>query len=124
MVRYIKFESEDGTDILVEVESGDLPSQSGLQKTGLRDVGKAGVAVAQATFEASLEAAVRVNARSLLQAVSSLPEKPSEVEFSFGLKATAEVGNIAICKAGGEATYSVKLVWKQQKLEQSVENKA
>jgi hypothetical protein len=34
------------------------------------------------------------------------------MEISFGLKATGEAGNVAIGKAGSEANFTVKLVWK------------
>jgi hypothetical protein len=34
------------------------------------------------------------------------------LEISFSLKATGELGNVAVGKAGGEANYNVKLVWK------------
>ncbi len=113
MASYIQFKAEDDSTILVEVE--EVSSTSGLQQTSLQGTVKAGVAAAQTTFEAALGKVVRVNAQALLQGVKSLPEKPTQVELSFGLKATGQVGNMAICKASGEATYSIKLVWQSQK---------
>jgi Trypsin-co-occurring domain 1 len=43
--------------------------------------------------------------------VSRLARAPTEVEVTFGLKATGEVGNIAIAKAGAEANIEVRLKW-------------
>jgi hypothetical protein len=57
---------------------------------------------------------VRYNAQALIQAVQSLPTPPTEVEITFGIKATGEVGNVAVAKAGGESNYTIKLVWKSQ----------
>jgi len=39
--------------------------------------------------------------------------KPDEVEITFGLKASGELGSLVIAKAGVEANYSVKLTWKK-----------
>jgi hypothetical protein len=46
--------------------------------------------------------------------VRSLTESPDELEVTFGLKATGEVGNIAIAKGGGEANFTIKLSWKRE----------
>jgi hypothetical protein len=46
--------------------------------------------------------------------VASLPDKPDAVELTFGLKASAEVGGFLVfAKAGGEATFGLKLSWKK-----------
>jgi len=37
------------------------------------------------------------------------------VELSFGLKATGELGNIAIAKASGEANFTIRLLWTPDK---------
>jgi len=37
----------------------------------------------------------------------------SEMEVSFGIKATGELSNFAVGKVGLEANYQVKLIWKK-----------
>jgi hypothetical protein len=63
-------------------------------------------------LEDMLNRAVRANAAAFVQSVREMPEPPDEVELAFGLAVTGEVGNAAVCKAGGQANYNVKLVWK------------
>jgi hypothetical protein len=48
--------------------------------------------VAQSGFEEAVRRAVSVNARAFLAAANSLEEPPAEMELTFGLKATGEVG--------------------------------
>ena len=35
------------------------------------------------------------------------------MEITFGLKATGEVGNLAVGKVAGESNYQVKMVWRR-----------
>ena len=49
-------------------------------------------------------------ARMVNSAMDSLKVKPSQTEIEFGIKLIAETGAI-IAKAGGEATFNVKLTW-------------
>lgn len=109
MAQYIQFQTEDGSPILVEVEE---TYEMEVVKAGLR--GKAGEAVAQATatFEEGLEV-VRRNAAAFIKKLRGLPDPPDEVEVTFGLKATGELGNFAVARAGAEASYTVKLKWKR-----------
>lgn len=110
MTQYIQFQTEDGSSILVEVEE---THGVGIAKAGLRE--RAGEAVAQATtaFEEGLEI-VRRNAAAFVKTLRGLSDQPDEIEVTFGLKATGEVGNFAVAKAGAEANYSVKLTWKRK----------
>ncbi len=113
MTDYIQFSSSDGSTIFVEVEEGKLSSHTGLQQAGLREtVGKT-IAMAQSAFEEALGQVIKHNAQAFIQSVSSLPVLPNEAELTFELNATGEVGNIAVAKAGGQANYVVKLIWKR-----------
>jgi hypothetical protein len=47
--------------------------------------------------------------------VKDISDRPDEVEVTFGLKATGEVGSFAVAKANAEANYKVKLTWKRDK---------
>ncbi len=124
MANYIQFESdeEDGAVILIEVDSEDVEVvKGGSVKAGLRDNVKDGVksaiSIAAKPLEAAMRAAIRYNVQGLMKAVRDLPDPPSEVEVTFGLKATGEASNIAVGKAGSEANYNVKLVWKSSNVQ-------
>lgn len=114
MASYLQFAAPDGGAILVEVEGVETTTAaSGVIKAGLKERAQGAIAEAQAAFEEALQRAVRFNAEAVVAAVNGLPDPPDEVELSFGLKATGEAGNFAVCKAGGEANYAVKLAWKR-----------
>lgn len=115
MVHYIQFETgrrDDNLLILVEVEQQDI-SSSGPIKAGIKDNLKGVIATAQTTLSEAVKCAVHQNVSIFVDAVESLPDPPTEVEISFGLKMTGEIGNVAIGKTAGEANYTVKLAWKQ-----------
>jgi hypothetical protein len=118
MANYIRFASGDGTagDILVEVDAAaDLPigeQNAGLRQWARNQAGEA-VAVAQGGFEQAVGRAVSLNVRAFLAATEALDEPPAEMEITFGLKATGEVGNLAVGKVAGECSYQVKMVWRR-----------
>lgn len=112
MTNYIQFATEDGSTILVEAAE-DEAYQPGVVKAGLKDKVQGAVVQAQATFEDGLEV-IRRNAAAFIKKVRSLSDPPDEVEVSFGLKATGELGNFAVAKAGAEASYTVTLKWKRE----------
>jgi hypothetical protein len=114
MPSYIRYEAPDGGTVLIEVADAEMtPSSDGVVKVGLKDWTREAVADAQTSIGEALQRAVRFNAQAIIDAVGGLPNPPDEVEITFGLKATGEAGNFAVCKAGGEANYAVKLAWKQ-----------
>ena len=115
MSNYIQFEtdSSDSPQILIEVEEEEVAPTDGLVKVGVRDALKGAVATAQNTFSTAIKTAIRQNVQVFMEAVNELPDPPTEVEISFGLKATGEAGNVAIGKLGGEVNYTVKLAWKK-----------
>ncbi len=115
MTDYIQFTTEDGTTILVEAAAEET-FQPGVVKAGLKEKTGEAIVQAQATFEQGLEV-VRYNANAFIEKLRGLSDPPDEVEMSFGIKATGEVGNFAVAKAGAEANYSVKLTWKREQKE-------
>ena len=111
MTAYITFTNADGSTTLVEVDEDEIkPGKS--VKAGLLDQVKGSVSNAATTLQAALTNAIRTNVDALYSSVRDLPSPPSEIEMAFSLKATGEMGNIAIGKAGGDANYSIKLMWK------------
>jgi len=111
MTHYLEFATEDGGKILVEVDDKEVTRQGGIQKAGVKEVLQGAVAQAKTTIDAALKTAVQYNASAFLKAISELIDAPDEVEMTFGLKGTAEAGNLAIAKVAGEASYSIKLKW-------------
>jgi hypothetical protein len=84
-------------------------------EAGLNEIMGKAVVKAQELFEQAVEIVIKDNTKAFLQAVRNLPEQdqPESMEITFGLKATGEVGNIAVARGGGEANYTVKLIWKR-----------
>jgi hypothetical protein len=117
MARYVKFNTSDGDTVLVEVEESEVTPPAGVIKVGLlqktEEAGIAAISMAQNTFEGAMEKILRPNAEAFVKSVRGISDPPTEVEITFALKITGELGNVAICKAGGEANYSVKLGWKR-----------
>jgi hypothetical protein len=119
MTNYLRFASGEGeaADVLVEMDAAeDLPVASE-QNAGLRqwarDQSGEAFAVAQSGFEQAVRRAVSLNVRAFLAAAEALEEPPAEMEITFGLKATGEVGNLAVGKVAGESNYQVKMVWRR-----------
>jgi hypothetical protein len=115
MPTYLQFISGED-EVLVEVDAAEVYSPTGEQNAGLRQWVKeqAGevVAVAQSGFEEAVRRAVRLNVPAFLAAAEALEKPPAEMEITFGLKATGEVGNLAVGKVAGECNYQVKMIWK------------
>ena len=108
MTRYIEFPTENGDTILIEVEAVEAP---GIRKAGISPedlIERAGK-----TFEQALSS-LRASAQAIVRTVSGLAQPPDEVEVTFGLKIAGEVSALAVAKAGGDATYTVKMTWKRK----------
>ncbi len=112
MPQYVQFETAGGGVVLVEVEPAEVEARPGIDKAGLGDRVDKAVTRAQAGFDEAVKGIVSYNAETLIAAVRALSEEPSEAELTFGLKATGEVGNIAIAKGSAEANLSVRISWR------------
>jgi hypothetical protein len=117
MARYIQYQTADGGTVLVEVEdkADDAVSKGGVVQAsrGVEAV-KDAIEKVETRFEDAMDT-VRQNAQTIIDKVKEgLTDPPDEVEVTFGLKATGELGNFAVAKAGAEANYSVKMTWKRE----------
>jgi hypothetical protein len=119
MTNYLWDASGEGEagEVLIEVDTvEDLPV-AGEQNAGLRQRLRNGagevVAVAQSGFEQAVRRAVSLNVGAFLAAADALEKPPAEMEITFGLKATGEVGNLAVGKVAGESNYQVKMIWRR-----------
>lgn len=115
MTQYIQFTDQDGSTLLIETDETEVFSEEGIVKAGLNEMSGKVITSAQTLLEKALGDAISTNARALLQAVRNLStqNQPESMEVSFALKATGEVGNVAVVKGSAEANYTVKLTWKR-----------
>lgn len=115
MPQYIEFGTADGQALLVEVDEREAVAPAGVAKAGLLDHRRGDVvASARKSFDDAVRTVVSQNVESFTVALRELAQSPDEVELAFALKATGEVGNFAIAKAGGEANFTIRLVWRAQ----------
>lgn len=109
MSRYVEFALPDGSTVVIESDEPEV----GVAKAAI-DAGEVTKRAGQ-TFEQSAENA-RKSALVILDKIRhGLSDPPDEVEITFGLKASGDVGSLVVAKAGVEASYSVKLTWKKAK---------
>lgn len=114
MSRYVQYQTENGGIVLVEVEDGEEDIQSGVVRAGrLGDKLQDTVVETQTRFEDAMDT-VHHSAQTIIKKIRGLSDPPDEVEVIFGLKAVGEFGNLAVAKAGVEANYTVKLIWKRE----------
>jgi hypothetical protein len=104
MATFIEYHLEDGTTLLVEAEA---PQTTGITKASRDRLGNAIIQAGQ-RFEDAFEN-IKKSALALRQQLEAL--RADEVEVTFGLKATGDLGNFAIGRIGGEANYTVKMKW-------------
>lgn len=120
MAKYLEFETGGTSNILIEVNEHErLPEvelqaelSQGPNKAGLVDIAGKTVLKAQTLFQEAIETALRVNVETFYSAIQALPHPPSDIEITFGLKATGELSNVAVGKLGTESNYTIKLTWK------------
>ena len=106
-VRFIKYELDDNTTLLVQAPEGFTPK--GPVKAAAGD--EEGVTRSTKTFQQAMEP-FHQGALWMLEKLKDL--QADEVELKFGLITTGELGNFAIGKVGVEANYEVTLKWKKK----------
>lgn len=104
----------DVEPFLLEVDA-DTATNAGIAKTGLTEAASKILVSGEELFRSALARAVKSNVSAFQDAISSLDQCPTDVEISFGIKVTADLGSIIISKVGSEANYSIKLTWKDFK---------
>ncbi|WP_280403990.1 CU044_2847 family protein [Nocardia brasiliensis] len=102
MNELLEFKTDDGTAVLVEVDSNE---------PGFEKVSRGGDAVAKAkrSFEEAL-VDVRAAAERALAVFTEGPLNPDGLEIEFGVRLNAEAGAV-IAKTAVEGHLSVKLIW-------------
>jgi hypothetical protein len=111
--RYIEFPLEDGGSILIETPDQQEKVQSGFVKAGQGESGRDLAVQASRSFDASVEN-VRKAAELLVNNLRAISSPPDEMTVSFGLKASGDLGSLAIGKVGAETNYAVTLKWRKE----------
>jgi hypothetical protein len=78
---------------------------------------------AKVTFEQAVQS-VRGSANLLVSKLRDLSQPPDEMEVTFSLKTSAEVGTLFVAKGGAEASYHVALRWRREEKKDEKEEKA
>lgn len=111
MSKYVEFPLEGGGSIVIEAAEEGVRTSTGFMRN---EGGAAAPNTAQQSFDASVEA-VRRSADLLVTKLRSLSTMPDEMEVKFGLKASGELGGLAVSKSGGDANFAVMLKWHANK---------
>ena len=109
MSKYVEFPLEGGGSIVIEASDEPARTSAGFLRDG-DNLG--GAEKARQSFDASVEA-VRRSADLLVTKLRGLSTPPDELQVTFGLKASGEMGGLTIGKAGPEANFSVMLKWQK-----------
>jgi hypothetical protein len=102
---FIEYELEDGLTILVEAPEDEMTGPV----RAARDADGNIIKRSEKKFGEALDS-IRLQAALMRKKLEDL--RADEVEVTFGLKTTGELGNFAVGKVGLEANYAVTLKWK------------
>jgi hypothetical protein len=105
--KYVEFPLEDGGSIVIESADEAMRTSTGFLRS---DEGAMAPNAARGSFDASMEA-VRRSADLLVSRLHGLSVPPDEMEVKFGLKASVELGTLAVSKGGADANFTVTLKW-------------
>lgn len=111
MAKYVEFQLQDGTTILIE--SADEKKSAGGGFVPTTRGGEEPTEKAKVTFEQAVQS-VRSSANLLVSKLRDLSQPPDEMEVTFSLKTSAEVGTLFVAKGGAEASYNVTLRWRRE----------
>lgn len=113
MSKFVEFPLNGGGVIVIEAVDEKKAGSSGFMRGGEPGGGEA-ADKAQASFEASFEQ-IRQSAEAIITKLSDLSQKPDEVEINFGLRVSAELGQLVVAKAGSDSNYGITLRWRSEK---------
>jgi hypothetical protein len=110
--KYLEFPLEGGGSILFEAADEPNRTSAGFLREG---DARPSAEKAQQSFDASVEA-VRRSADLLVSKLRNLSTPPDELQVTFSLKASGEMGGLTVGKGGtaAEANFNVMLKWQKQ----------
>ena len=106
MNAFVEFSMPDGSSIILESDG----TEEELVKAGINKTG-----ISKETFEDAIDKARKSGFLILQKIREESIDAPDEIELTFGIKASGELGNLVIAKASLEANYTVKLTWKNER---------
>ena len=106
MSKYVEFPLDGGGSIVIE--STEEPARASTGFLRGEDGGHAEANKAEMSFDASVEA-VRRSADLLVSKLRGL--SPDELTVAFALKASGELGGLAVAKGGSDSNFTVTLKW-------------
>lgn len=106
MPQLVEFPLEGGGSVFVEVD--EVRSPDGAVRRGLSPTDL--VAKADETVEAAF-ARVKPAATALVTALRDLVDAPDEIQLTFGIRLSGEVGAV-IAKTSADANFEVQMSWK------------
>jgi len=114
MTKYVEFKMPDGSIVVIESSDGT----SGIVDAGIGDAAER----ARESFEEAFDKA-RKSAQLIREKLRSMHDAPDEIQLTFGLNASGELGNLAIAKAGVTASYSITMKWTKTSTESQTTKK-
>jgi hypothetical protein len=106
----MRFVLEDGTEVEIEAEAGIPATEQGHTMRG----GESGpVERAGRSFEQALGAVKRTVWAAVRELRDAFPDRPDELQVEFGIKASIEANALIVAKTAGEASFTVKALWKK-----------
>ena len=102
MAVYVEYLQEDGNVLLVEANASAEQAVKASNMSGNI------IIKAEHSFKDALKS-IRSSVTTLWQGFADV--QADDIEVTFGIKTVGEVGMFAVCKAGAEVNYEVKLRW-------------
>jgi hypothetical protein len=121
MPKYVEFQLQDGTTILIE--SADEKKSAGGGFVPTARGGDEPTEKAKVTFEQAIQS-IQSSANLLVSKLRDLSQPPDELEVTFSLKTSAEVGTLFVARGGAEASYNVALRWRREEKRDEKEEQA
>ena len=116
---FLTFTLADGTTVNIETMDGHKNSP-GLLPSGPATVGDKSTL----SFEAQIDGARKMAATLMKNFREGFSEEPSDIDITFGLKASNEAGGFLVSRSGPDATFSISLHWRDRQKETDPEKKS
>jgi hypothetical protein len=106
--------TQDGYEVAVVVD--EAVGASGAIDASIGDMVDDVTTVAKRTLSDAVGVLGQL-ACAFTRALVAADPKPAEVQLEFGLEAAGEAGNFIVSKISGKSNFSVKMVWKFDKID-------
>jgi hypothetical protein len=104
---YLTFELSDGTKVYIE--ANDIQKNA----PGLIPAGRGeGAEKSAISFPKQIDGIRKMAAEMVKEFREGFADEPGDIDISFGLKASGELGGFLVSRSGGESSFSVTLRWR------------